>query len=502
MRPSAIPRRVLAAAIVAATFLLTSAGGPVAATEIGADDFRISDMGTVGLAQNYLADYPHVAYNPLDNEYLVVWVGDDDVNGNVDNEYEVFAQRIDAATGAEVGANDFRISDMGGDSILYGASFPRVVFNVTQGEYLVVWEGDDDAGGLVNDELEIFGQRLDRSGTEIGADDFRISFMGGTGSTTQKARYPAVAWDSVDDQYLVAWVGDRNATAAAEWEAFGQRLDADGSAIGGELRISDVGIEGSDWYSVFSLDVAYNPAQGEYLVVFEGQDDQPGMEDLGIEILAQRIDADTGAEVGANDYRLSDVGTSSAYNATLPQVAYDPASNQYLVVFRADDNVGGLVADEFEIFGQRLSALGAEVGANDFRISAMGGTGNQDIGARKPAVAALAGGGGGWLVTWEAYVSGQAFDIYGQYLDAQGNELGTDDERLSDMTSGLRDAFRPAVAYGGGADQFLVVWSGEHDLLPDQEFEIFGQRTSGLTPLLVAGFEPGNLSEWAAHFPP
>jgi hypothetical protein len=501
MRPSHTPCRKRAAVLLAAGALLLAAYAPLAATEVGADDFRISDMGTLGLAQSYLADFPHVAYNPLDNEYLVVWAGDDDVDGNVDNEYEIFGQRIDATTGAELGANDFRISDMGGDNILYGASFPRVVFNVAQEEYLVVWEGDDNVGGLVNDELEIFGQRLSRTGTEIGADDFRISAMGGTGSTTQKARYPAVAWDATDDEYLVVWVGDRNATSYVEWEAFGQRLDGDGSPLGGELRISDVGIEGSDWYNVYSLDVAYNPAQGEYLVVFEAQDDQPGMEDLGLEILAQRIDADSGTEVGANDYRLSDVGTSAAYNATLPQVAWDPVSNQYLVVFRADDNVGGLVAHEYEIFGQRLTTLGAEVGADDFRISAMGGTGNQDIGARKPAVAALGGGSGGWLVTWEGYVVGQAFDVYGQSLDAQGGEVGTNDERLSDMTNGLREAYRPAVAYGGGAGQFLVVWSGEHDTLPDEEYEIFGQRTSGLMPLLVSGFEVGTLGEWSGATP-
>ena len=125
-----------------ATLLLVAvAAGAALATQIPPDDFRISDMGTLGPGGDFTADFVHVAYNPLDNEYLVVWAGDDDVNGNVDNEFEIFAQRIDAATGAELGANDFRISDMGDDNLFFGATVPRVVFNVAREEYLVVGRG-------------------------------------------------------------------------------------------------------------------------------------------------------------------------------------------------------------------------------------------------------------------------------------------------------------------------------------------------------------------------
>jgi hypothetical protein len=487
--------------VAAFTFVVaiaTAAG----ATQIPPDDFRISDMGTLGAGGDFYADFAHVAYNPLDNEYLVVWSGDDDVNGNANNELEIFAQRIDAATGAELGANDFRISDMGDDNVLYGASLPRVVFNVTREEYLVVWEGDDNVGGMVNDEIEIFGQRLDRTGTEIGDDDFRISHQSATGSTTQKAQRPAVAWSSVDDEYLVVWVGDR-LDESVETEVFGQRLDGDGSAIGGDFRISDIGIEGpaADFFQVQSLDVAYNPTAGEYLVVWSSEEDLPSMSDGELEIFGQRITAATGAEVGSNDFRISDVGTnnSSGWAAELPQVAYNPVANEYLVVFRGEDNVGGLVNDEHEIFGQRLSATGAEVGANDFRISSVGGTGNVDIGARKPAVA-VSPTSGNYQVAWEGYFFGNRFHVYGQLLSPAGLEVAPE-EQLSNMTGFNREAFRPAVAFAGAADQFLVVWAGGHDTLALNEFEVFGQRVTGSTPLLSSGFEPGNLSEWSGWTP-
>ena len=55
-----------------------------------------------------------IAHNHLDNEYLLVWNGIEQFVAGV-FEREVFGQRIDGLTGAEVGPNDFRISDMGPD---------------------------------------------------------------------------------------------------------------------------------------------------------------------------------------------------------------------------------------------------------------------------------------------------------------------------------------------------------------------------------------------------
>src|SRR5262249_52773449 len=129
--------------------------------EVGANDFRISDMGPDG-DTNFAALNPKVAYSGAANEYLVVWQGDDNAATPVGKEFEIFGQRLDAATGMEVGANDFRISDMGPDgNTAFAAFHPAVAYSGAANEYLVVWQGDDDTGTLVNEEYEIFGQRLD-----------------------------------------------------------------------------------------------------------------------------------------------------------------------------------------------------------------------------------------------------------------------------------------------------------------------------------------------------
>jgi len=220
-------------------------------------------------------------------------------------------------------------------------------------------------------------------------------------------------------------------------------------------------------------------------------------------VFGQRLDAATGAEVGGDDFRLSDMGDSgsTAYAAFQPRVAWSAATGEYLVVWRGDDNVGGLANNELEVFGQRLDEWGIEVGANDFRISQQGGTGTTAAPTFNPTVAP-GEGTNAWLVTWDGEPPMSGAEIFGQYLDPQGNELGAD-AQLSDMGSNARSATVPAVAYGDGPGQFLVVWQGDDEgVVAPGELEIFGQRMGGTAALLVDGFESGDTAAWSASWPP
>jgi len=413
--------------------------------EVGANDFRISDMGPDGDA-NFDAFFPAVAYDSTNNEYLVVWQGDDDTDPLVDNEREIFGQRLNAATGEEVGANDFRISDMGPDGDAdFGAFEPAVVYNPANNEYLVVWEGYDNTGLLVDDEYEIFGQRLNAAtGEEVGANDFRISDMGPDGDENFDAYNPSVAYNSTNNEYLVVWYGDDNIALLVdgEREIFGQRLNAaTGEEVGAnDFRISDMGPNGDAKFGAAGQAVAYNPTNNEYLVVWQGDDNTSPLVDGEREIFGQRLNAATGAEVGAKDFRISDMGPNgdTEFDADKPAVAYNPTNNEYLVVWHGDDNTGLLVNDEFEIFGQRLNAAtGAEVGTNDFRISDMGPDGNANF-----------------------------------------------------------SALIPAVAYNSTNNEYLVVWRGDDNTAPlvAGEFEIFGQRLSGAAASLFASVLPNSRS--------
>jgi hypothetical protein len=127
--------------------------------EVGVDDFRISDMGPEGRT-GFWVWHPAVTYDLAADEYFVVWGGDDDAS-LVDDEKEIFGQRLEGSTGAEIGVNDIRISDMGPDgNTAYQAANPELPSNSRGDEYLVIWEGDDNTGTLVDDENEIFGQLI------------------------------------------------------------------------------------------------------------------------------------------------------------------------------------------------------------------------------------------------------------------------------------------------------------------------------------------------------
>lgn len=115
---------------------------------------RISDMGPRADGHSSLGAYrPQVIYSRSSGEYLVVWHGVDEPFGT--GESEIWAQRIDGASGSEVGANDFRLSRMGPDgNTAYDAYDPAVALNLASGETLVVWRGEEET----DEDTEIWGQ--------------------------------------------------------------------------------------------------------------------------------------------------------------------------------------------------------------------------------------------------------------------------------------------------------------------------------------------------------
>lgn len=309
---------------------------------------RVSVMGP-NLDPDYDALNPAVVYNSVDNQYLVVWEGDHTAGTLVDNEFEIWARRL-SGIGEVIDADDRRMSDMGGSgNANYDARDPDVAHNSSNNQYLIVWEGDDTAAGMANDEFEIFGQRLDSSLGGVGPNDFRISTMGPDNDPDYDAYDPAIAYNNQDDQYLVVWEGTDLGPDA--WQIYGRRLGSDGSLLGADrFSLSNSGVGPNNLYVAYNPAVAYDLKNNEYLVVW--QDDEMGVGEF--EIWGQRVGGTTGASIGI-DTRLSDMGPEgdTSHDAQTPAVAYSRESNnQYLVVWSGDNGTDG----EFEVWGQRFAA--------------------------------------------------------------------------------------------------------------------------------------------------
>ncbi|WP_372770634.1 lamin tail domain-containing protein, partial [Pseudoalteromonas sp.] len=326
----------------------------------GSTPYKIIRYSTMGPDGNisFAAFNPALAYNKINNEYLLVWEGADTTS----SEYEIYGQRIDSVTGKQIGTIDFRISDMGIDGNAdFDALRPDVAHNFTNNEYLVVWGGEDQAN---MSEWEIYGQRINGSsgqalGTnELGVNDFRISDMGPENSSDYYGFEPAVAYNSFNNEYLVVWEGEDNTLPLifGESEIFGQRLSgATAGEIGeNDFRISDAGPNGDTAYDAYGADVEYNKLNNEYLVVWTADEDTGLLVDDEYEIYGQRILASTGAAIGDNDFRISDMGAdgNANYDADFRALAYNNTNNEFLVVWHGENQTQ---ADEWEIFGQRIA---------------------------------------------------------------------------------------------------------------------------------------------------
>jgi hypothetical protein len=318
---------------------------------------------------------------------------------------------------------------------------------------------------------------------EIGENDFRISFQGGTGDLAFDARDPGIAHDPALDRYLVVWSGDGGpGHANNEMEIWGQMLAGDGSALGSEIEISAMGPPNDDDFDAMAPAVAFNPLDGEYLVVWYGDTLAGGLGDNELEIWGQLLD-DGGVPIGSA-LRITEMGEQGD-DARDPAVAFNPVDGEYLVVWSSFGDFGPPTSGEPEIFGQRLSAAGARVGPNEFRISDMGPDGFAGWLATTPDVVHDAVNNR-YLVVWRGIdeIAGQntGFEVFGQLLAADGSELGSNDLPVSDMGP-LDDPDHfvwphPKAAWNPLDQEYLVVWAGDDDIPPlvVGEYEVFGQR--------------------------
>lgn len=363
-----------------------------------------------------------------------------------------------------------RISATGGDGDpTRFTSPPEIAYNSSANEFLVVWQAD----GLATDnEFEIFAQRATASGEAIGP-VVRISTTGADGDATRAADHPAVAYNPQADEYLVAWDAD-GLTKDNEFEIFVQRVSGAGTEIGSDRRISTTGADGDATRDASTPAIAANARTGEYLVVWEADglatDDEH-------EVFAQRLDA--AADDLGPDQRISVTGADgdATRDVFTPTVAYNAKTNEYLVAWQADALA---TDDEFEIFGQRLSAT-VTAAATPIRISTTASDGDANRAATEPSIAANSSTGE-YLVGWHAdgLATDNEFEVFAQRLSAASTAI---DGRLRVSTTAAdgdstRGAFSSAIAYDPAADEYLVTWYADA-FAADDEYEVLAARLDG-----------------------
>ena len=447
-------------------------------------DFLVSPSFEIG-------QQPDVAYNSLDNEYLVVWAGKEAGL----NKIKIFGQRV-AGDGTLL-EDEFRISDMVGNeqfsaitpAVTYARSFPD---GTPHNAYLVVWSGEDDIGDLKDNEFEIYGKCLEADGRRKGVQQ-RISFMGVDGDLTAQATSPDVTYNSDAGSFLVVWSGthDQEGMVAGEYEIFAKQiLGLLCLPIGSQIRLSHMGPDGDPFFGAYTPQILYNSAKRDYFIAWEGKDSQTGPVGFDHQIFGLQLPLSL--TVPQTILRLSDMNPAGApsFAAQAPALAYNGIANEYFVTWVGQDNQPGLDPGEVEVFGQRVdAATGQEKGENDVRLSDFGPDGDPIFEAGDTVVA-FNPEANGYLVVMQGrddnpLLFGSPASLLGQQVAANGSEVGDNDFILSDHQNQLDNfsGFNPAIAFNSQADEFLVVWRGDSNegSLVAEENEIFGQRVAVAT---------------------
>lgn len=289
------------------------------------------------------------------------------------------------------------------DMLNYGV---EVVFNPLHDEFLVLWS---TAQGTYTTDI---------NARRISADGSLLSFFNVHSVAGVWLLEPSAAFSPVHDEYLVTWIH-----YGAEMDVAGRRIGADGAVMHPVFSIAG----GSGFQS--APRVSYASSVDEYLVVYQN--------------LWLSGDSDIDAQrVRASDNLLLSwaniaTGSDSRFG---PTVAYNEASDRYLVAYLHEPTLG---ADN-EIAGKiALTDLnGVSVAPEQIYVPASGST---------QAVAAAAGIDGYTLVF------SRDFSVRAMSLATDGSPIGpTHGNQISAHTISTDPVFLDIAALW--ANQYVAAW--------------------------------------------
>jgi hypothetical protein len=358
---------------------------------------------TIEIAATALHEWmPNIAYNSVDNEFLVVWYTTITRKEDGQKIFSFHGQRMSpegkllgktislAAAGPDKkilpiltynpSANQYMVSftmeqkTTGQDpfiilldsrgKVLSGpaclsstptnASHAVVVFNAKRKQYLVAY--NDSRNG----NADIFGVILSEDGSII-KQDFAISSAKGDQIN------PYVCYNPTDDKYLVNWEDFRH---VKHWKEpsniYGALLDGQGNIIAGDIpMMEDHGLddEGDQRHNT----IAYNPTKNEFLVCW--MDARPSLSNLGI--VGKIIKSD--GSISASSFIIADAQGPQIF----PQVMYNEKRAMYLVIWddgRNDDpDKYWRTVENWDVYGTWLTPLGKRQNS-DIPICVKGGT--------------------------------------------------------------------------------------------------------------------------------
>jgi len=305
-----------------------------------------------------------------------------------------------------------------------GDSYPELAYDPTNNRFLLVYTNVD----IDQTYYHLVGQLLNSDGTTNGA-PFPICNHAGS--------YPwdySVAYDSVNQRFLVAWTDYRNGNN----DIYGQLVNADGSLYGTDSDVNFViSNPGNNQYSP---SVDYDSIDQRFLVTFN--DYRNGNSD----VYGQLVNAD-GSLFGTTSDINFVISNAANYQGN-PVVAYDSTNQRFLVAWQDSRNGGS------DIYGQLVNADGSlfDTASNvNFAIS------NGPDGQYEPSVA-YDSVNQRFLVAWQDWRNLINYDIFGQLVNADGYLYGTASDANFVISNAGNSQEHSLAAYDSVNQRFLVAW--------------------------------------------
>jgi len=339
-----------------------------------------------------------------------VTVWEDDNDGN--GAGQIYARGFDKDGNA-------RFSQIAVNSVATGQQRHPDVAIDDSGRFVIAWEDDQDNNG----SYQIHARGFNANGTQRFAELTVNSVAGG-----QQTR-PSVAADATGN-FVVAWEDDQDGNGFYQIRARG--FTAAGAQRIAEFVVNSVA-DGQQFNPAIAMD-----ASGDFVVAWE--DDQE--DDGNFQIFHRGFTA-----TGGNRFSQARVNTTTTGQHTKPSIAMDTNGN-FTVVWEDDQDDNGY----YQIYGRGFTLAGAQ------RIALFTVNSVSDGQQYEPSVAMR--GDGGFAVAWEDDQDDNgAFQILGRIFNASGTQRRADFTLNSDASGQQR---LPAAAIDEQGF-FTTAWQDDMD---------------------------------------
>lgn len=293
--------------------------------------------------------------------------------------------------------------------------------------------------------------------------DVSIAFAG-YGTMSAGEYYPSVAYDPVNQCYLVVYTFSNYMDGGI----FGQFVSANGTQVGTPFTISPTG------YYYYNSAVAYDSQNGRFLVAWQDQSYESN------EIYGRFVDINGPSVQG--EFIISD-----SYSAQRPALAYDNQQGRFLAVWEDYRTVEG------QIYGRVVDANSISANPSSAYPSFAISNANGSYYKNNPTLV-FDDSNNRFLVAWEDY-STAGYNIKYQLVDPLNPPAG-DTLSVADSSA---DRFSPSVAYDSQLRQFLLTWT-EQNVSQDVYGSLLNANGSPSGEIIVIAGDSTNQSKPAVAY--